>query len=508
MADSGHEVPAIGSVNPSSKVPQITPGIDVRTLPLTPTDGFVLSRISGTSSVHDIAIETGLPDEMVIAAIDKLRGLRVVHYAGEAFAISLPPPPPPSKPDAAPPQKASAAPPRGSVGAFDPRELDEDCDLDRAQRQRVLELFYGIEERSHYELLGVDRTTEKKAIKRAYYDVAMAVHPDKFFRKNLGSFKAKMEKVFALLTIANDTLTDKVRRAEYDATLGETSAPVQIRIPGPPASVPAPADPNPSPKPAPVSASPMAAAATPTRPPAPFPTSYSQQLRAPSPAEIQARKDALARRLTGQAAPGAPVPPPVPAPPPSAPAMDALRRRYEERVDGARDAQAKKYVEAAERALTSGDPVAAANAFRVAATYQPENERLAARVVEVEAQAHGILAEQYLKQATAEEKNANWVEAARSWSRLAKIRPQNAKANERAANAITKADGNLHEAADFAKKAVELEPHAIESRLTLAYVYLAAGLVRNARREAETAARTAPTDPLVIAALKRIPKAV
>jgi len=52
----------------------------------------------------------------------------------------------------------------------------------------------------------------------------------------------------------------------------------------------------------------------------------------------------------------------------------------------------------------------------------------------------------------------------------------------------------LHKARDAAMKAIQLAPRVVGYRVTMARVYLAAGLPKNARREAETALELAPED--------------
>jgi len=53
------------------------------------------------------------------------------------------------------------------------------------------------------------------------FELAAVFHPDKYFRKRLGSFKAKMEAVFGKVTMAHDVLTDREKRTEYDAYLND-----------------------------------------------------------------------------------------------------------------------------------------------------------------------------------------------------------------------------------------------------------------------------------------------
>lgn len=188
-------------------------------------------------------------------------------------------------------------------------------------------------------------------------------------------------------------------------------------------------------------------------------------------------------------------------------AMEALRRRYNERVSLAKEAQARKYIKSGEEALASGDPVAAANAFKVALTLSPDDPELQHSARTAQSRADAILAETYARQAGYEEKNGQWAEAARSWGRVAKARPTDPSSLERAANAVLKAGGDLHEAARLAQEACKLQPESAPFRATLAAVYLAAGLAKNARRELETAAQLAPHDGTIQAMLKRVGKA-
>ena len=156
--------------------------------------------------------------------------------------------------------------------------------------------------------------------------------------------------------------------------------------------------------------------------------------------------------------------------------------------------------------MAAGDPVAAANAFRVALTLAPNDSDLVRMAEETQVKADAILSETYARQAGYEEKNGQWAEAARSWGRVLKARPKDAGAHEHAATSLVKADGDLHEAARLAQIACALEPAHPAFRVTLANVYLAAGLTLNARRELETAAQLAPHDGTIRAVLERVGK--
>jgi curved DNA-binding protein CbpA len=377
--------------------------------------------------------------------------------------------------------------------------LAEAIELDVEIRRRVLLLHRALDRVDHYALLGVPRTADRKEIKRAYYELASKVHPDKYFRKDLGSFGHRMAIVFGRLTQAHDALTVAEKRAEYDAYLDEQrrARSIEELLADAMAQVQRAQEIVEQE----VQAEEAAPAAVIPSPPPDLP---------PSPAlSAAARRDALARRLRG-GRPFVATPMPGPIAPAASPAasdaVQALRRRYEERIQHARDVQARKYLANAEAALAAGDAVAAANAFRVAQALSPDDRDLATRTAEAQAKADGVLCETYTRQAGYEEKSGQWADAARSWSRVARTRPDDATAHERAANALVKAEGDLHEASRMAQRAAALEPKKPQFRVTLANVYVAAGLGLNARRELETAAQLAPHDGNIQALLKRVGK--
>src|SRR5262245_16394634 len=101
---------------------------------------------------------------------------------------------------------------------------DEHVDLDDERRAYPTDVHGRPDRLNHSELLGVARDADKKAIKRAYFQLAATIHPDRYFGKRLGSYKPKMETVFARMTAAFETLSDKDKRVAYDAKLGAPSS--------------------------------------------------------------------------------------------------------------------------------------------------------------------------------------------------------------------------------------------------------------------------------------------
>jgi curved DNA-binding protein CbpA len=498
----------------------VTPadGRDPRALPLAPMDAFVLSRVDGILDDEELSIVTGLAPDGLRTILARLESMGLITFG----ATPSPSPSqsaraaqPATDPKSAPRAKNAAAAPRPNA-VYDPAELDEDVELEMPMRERVLDLYYRLGTLDHYGVLGIAASADKKAVKRAYFEYASAFHPDKYFRKRLGSYKQKMEAIFGRATQAHDVLANKVRRAEYDGYLLD-----QLRARGiedllkdalSEMAVAEEAVRQAVPELALLTklvVTPPAASASAS----PAPLKPAVLSEAPS-VDVQTRRDSLARRLLGSRAPPRPSSPGITKETTTAPhastadAMEALRRRYDERVQTARGFQAKKYTDNAAASLAQNDPVAAANALRVALSMTPNDETLKLRYDEAQSAANAILAETYSRQAGYEEKSEQWVDAARSWCKVANARPDEAHAHERAAHAIVKANGDLHEAARLAQRACALVPTSTKNKITLANVYIAAGLMLNAKRELELAAQLSPQDDTIQALLKRVAKGV
>jgi curved DNA-binding protein CbpA len=480
-----------------TRIPKPRPGSDPRELTtLDDVERTIFPRVDGSRTEAELALLCGLDEETTRQAVGRLalRGL-----------VDLTDQPPPLASEtrrAAAPMAPSPPPPPAA-----------EIDLEPALRDRIDAAFKSLDELDHYALLGVTREADRKAVKSAYYDAASAFHPDRYFRKRLGPFKPKMEAIFSRVTLAHDVLTDRDTRLEYDAYLRDrlTSRGIEdllregiAEIAAAEAAVEEAASSNdfndpPEPPPPP--------------PVAPPPTS-SGQMRAVtplSPAATQARRDMLARRLLGGRATTTRSSPTVPAARPAQSsgvdaAVESLRRRYEQRVQQARSYQASKYAETASSAVAKGDFVAAANAYRVAVGMAPGDLELKTKYELAQKKSDEMLSESYTRQAGYEEKMGNFAAAALSWTKVTNARPNEAECHGRAAAAMLKASGDLHLAARFAQRAVAIDPESIVYRVTLANVYIAAGLSLNARRELEAAAQLAPADDTIRSLLKKVSK--
>jgi curved DNA-binding protein CbpA len=371
---------------------------------------------------------------------------------------------PPKEPEAVPAAKPVAVP------------AEEVLDIDEERRALIDDMHSRLDNLSHYQLLDVEPSADKKVIKEAYFRVIALFHPDKYFGKKLGSYKKKLERVFERLTQAYEVLSRAAKREEYDRYLVTRRATraldaVLSSIPPPPPSERK-------------LAAPLVSEAAPTIPPVVRTSSLDPERR---------------RRMAESLRSGKPpVSKPVPSPklPPDQ-ALDGLRRLLAPRREQKQTDQIDKFRQAGERAFEDRQWVSAVNALRIALSIAPEDERLRALLEEAESRAAAELASSYQARATYEENNQNWAEAARSYQRVAAGRPNDPIPLERAAECLLRSSSDARQAVTLARQAVTLAPKVVSHRLVLARAFEAADLVNSALAELERARELSPKDPAI-----------
>jgi tetratricopeptide (TPR) repeat protein len=448
-------------------------------------------------------------------------------------------------------ESSTATPLHPAAREYDPALLDEPADLDLERKRLVLDTFYALGRLNHYQLLGVPEEADKKAIKVAYYERVAVFHTDRYYGKNLGAFKSRLEKVFVALTKAYDTLTRNKSREEYDRylaarrrTAGLDSAPPRRMTPTPiaaPDATPAPPlvmDPPPSatpspdqvgtsdgertspyippPPPAPAVGTPPA---TPAAPAATVPAgqtpaqvkaagriSQPEIARSPStipPGDPEVAKRVLARKLMGTRG----------SVPPQAPggaeeeklrsANEGLRNLYEKRATDASVTGAARYRELAEQSVSEGNLASAINALKIALSLTPEDKSLLQLLDQVEERSDAAMADQFLEQARYEEQDGQHARAARSYGRAARGK-KSAQLYDRAATCLVEAGIEGRQAVEYARKATALDPKRAVYRLTLARAYYLSNMPTSGSAEMKRALELAPDHDEIKAWAKRL----
>jgi tetratricopeptide (TPR) repeat protein len=239
------EIAGIGSTQQKLRV---SPSFDPLKAAVEPEEYFVLSRIDGVQRLREVLLTTGLPVDRAISIVQRLRAIGALLLPGEAAAATPPGAPAgkradrtaptavrgsgatpvsgPSGPATArlrPVANSQAAAPATSfadpvhdlalpgITAVEQAALREDIALDDPSRRRILAMARLCDGRDPWALLGVPVGTEALHLKRAYFKLSKAVHPDRFFGQQLGSFTRLLPVVFEALSRAHGRLTNPGR---------------------------------------------------------------------------------------------------------------------------------------------------------------------------------------------------------------------------------------------------------------------------------------------------------
>jgi hypothetical protein len=271
------------------------PLLRMQRIPLTPTDGFLLSRVDGVLSAREVFQLIPLPHEDVERSLFGLLCTGSLEYVPSAPPARSPgsggiprpvsqarpdtwpperpgssPPQRPSPPPPAPPAPAAAAAPATASGRVRPptdgSQAGRDLQAEKEQvrrtvddlRRQIVETFDGMRSLDHFELLGIGREAGAVEVKDAYFRLCKPFHPDAHRDMALEDLQEMRQAVFIRLGQAYDTLRNPESRARYERQYAPRARPRPL--PSPPPSPP-PAPPAPEP--------PVVAAPPPPPPPAP-----------------------------------------------------------------------------------------------------------------------------------------------------------------------------------------------------------------------------------------------
>lgn len=452
---------------------------DVGALPLSAREGYVLSRMDGVMNVGELLAACGVPQAEGEGILQKLVGLGAVDI------LKLMPEERPASGVGA--SKATRGDKSGGRGA----------DVTPALQERITEMLRLSEESNFYEFLGVTPDSDRAVIRSAYFTLSQEFHPDSYYGKDLGPWRAKMELVFGRLTDAYETLSRPKKRDRYDQYISEqirawemeqrlaqVPALVLYRPKAQPVEEEAPAEEPPRPS-APVAATPVAAPAMPA--PAPRPvavlgpeTDLHRRLREEKKKKaLQALLKATGKSRAATAAreEKAPAKPFVPA--------------------SAEQQLALQYAVAGADALDRKEFMAALNFFELALQITPDDPKVRDAIERVREEAGASLSKTYEKQGAYEEELGQYVRAAQSFLKALDVRKNDHQLMERTARNLLKGGGNLKRAEELVRNAIKLEPNTVDYRATLGEILLKKGAATEAGRELEEARRLDPSNARV-----------
>jgi curved DNA-binding protein CbpA len=237
------------------------PLLRTQKITLTAADGFVLSRIDGTSSARELMALVPLPSDDVERSLFSLLCTGIVDYRREttsaARTVSRTGPAaasrrsepatgtaPMPRPATAPrtPQPPATAPVTGTAPTSQPDGPGADL------RALILALHDRLR-LDHFEVLGLERCATEADVRQAYAGYARLLHPDAALDPALADLREKREEVFIRLSAAHETLRYAESRAAYESAFEP-----KLRSPKPLPPLPARPEPMPAAPPQPPAA--------------------------------------------------------------------------------------------------------------------------------------------------------------------------------------------------------------------------------------------------------------
>lgn len=228
--------------------PALKPNVNFATLSAQPTpeEFFVLSRINGQLTIAQLCAVTGLGREKTLLALQKLREVGLLEMPNLDAPDTQPSTSTPAENHAeAHPNTSTENNTKPTSTApnydllpiafedftFDHELLAQQVEIDDQIKQEILYLFGQLHHINHYQLLGVPPTATRKELRNGYFALSRRFHPDLFFRKLLGDYETRIEKLFQRTVKAYETLSHQKKRAAYDESLSSDTAPHAPSIP-------------------------------------------------------------------------------------------------------------------------------------------------------------------------------------------------------------------------------------------------------------------------------------
>jgi curved DNA-binding protein CbpA len=430
-------MPSAGAKRSQAKqMPQLAPGWERRALSLSPAEGFLLSRIDGATP-WTVLREIG--------GLSPLEADRCLERWVTDGLVNV------SEPDASEIRRRNEA---GASPAGEELEAGVDPELEiPVEAQRRVLLFEAGLERPYHELLGVSPGVDSKAIKRAYFQLSKEYHPDRYYRREIGPYAEKLDRIFKKIVEAYELLMDPTTRAELERSMAG-------RGPEPPPPTPPPE---------------AEAAAVPSAPKPP---------------------------------PGPSAPKPPPGPSAGRRALERLHRQFRipDSILAERRGRAREFHAAALVAAHKNRWLEAAASARLAIAFDPWNDEYKKRFGELQARVNQIRGVELVEKAEAFAQQ-NPHEALRLFEEALHLRPHDPRVNARAADLALEC-GEVSKAREYAERACELRPDVAAHQRTLGRVLAKEGLRDKAIAAFESALKIDPKDVKAAGELKKVRSAM
>jgi len=181
----------------------------------------VWSRCDGATSAREIILMLGLGTDKAIEILRRLRSAGALLFDGETAADLAKA----NRAKAAPREDRTPAPEDIALDVSDLGELtaEEQVAMDHElgpsleERLQVIAAMRSVKNGDYFEMLCVPADADRKSIKRAYFRMSKAFHPDRYYGRDLGPCGPWYKVVFEAITEAFQILGNPRSRKQYEA---------------------------------------------------------------------------------------------------------------------------------------------------------------------------------------------------------------------------------------------------------------------------------------------------
>ncbi|MFM7202146.1 MAG: DnaJ domain-containing protein [Myxococcota bacterium] len=325
-----------------------------------------------------------------------------------------------------------------------------ESELSEVERIKIERAYERLKKLTYYEILNLPNTADKSQIKRNYYAVSKEYHPDRYFRRQLGSYKDKLEGIFDLITRAYNTLNDDSLRAAYDRNLIEESQ----------------------------------------------------------------RKRPVEHEISIEAVLGSKAQPPKPSAPPSqgAPTSPAgvnplFLDKFQQQLAG-RVLKGREYLKLGKEAFDNGRLAQAVSHLQLASSFDASNPEIRLLLEQANGRYGEVRADQLFQRGLQEEAIGNTEGARQQYKQAVDCKPKKAQYYHKLGKMQLDVADERRAGMENLKQAVVLEPRNLEFLLSLAAAYEQVGMPRNALREYEKVISLEKNHDTALRALKRLKAAL
>ncbi len=475
--------------------------------PRDPVELLLLAHVNGANTVRELSVFCARTVEQTAQILERLVRAGIIVPPGGAPAASTP----------ASARAAGDAPgsdeflvdPRflKKLGEIDTAVLAEAVDLEPRRKEEILLLYHSLSTLTPFQLFAIRGDATDKDVKRAYQRLSLRFHPDRYYGKNLGSFKPMMERIFRVVSETFALLSSEENRKKLASVYPEDFAP---RMPAPeaePAREREPASKTlPESRPPAAASRPAGSAGPSAAPPVPregvgrHRVGLRNQI-----ARILARSESssmVSGDDSSEDDEASPVIPPPPGgyrtPPVRPPATDALHRMAQEKLQ-----RIQTHLAEGKRALSTQSYGTAASHFKLVLSLDPDHEEASRLYREAEAKNRDFLGNSYAARARMEDEMGDHQKSADLWELAVENLPT--LENVMSAAAAFLKIGNHLKARQYAQQAVQLSDKP-EPAILLAQVYLAAGMALRAQSTLQALLEKHPRHPVATRLLREAEK--